>query len=145
MNLKKFTRIAVLALSVISIILWFFVATSDSVDEQGRPDGGVMTSPLIFTSLIITFVTVVLTLIYSFKGILSSNNLKKTLTPFALMIGLFILSYIIGNSDPVIKDGVEIVSSGTSKLVSASLNMFYILALAAFGLLLYSSFVRFKK
>lgn len=138
MNLKKFTRIGVLLLSALSVVFLATIMGSDA------PDGG-MILPFISVSYIAVFVATGLVLYYSIKNLMASKNIKKTLMPFALFILLFVFSYVIANSDPFIKNEVEILSSSGSKLVSAGLNMVYILALAAFGLLIYSSFARFKK
>ncbi len=146
MNFKKLTRLSVLVVSILSMIFWAFIASSDSVNEAGKPDGGFMTSPLIYIAILITVVTVGLTLLFSIKSLLGSNNLKKTLIPFGIFIGLFLVCLVISNGDDVVKDGKLMMEGGFgSRMVSTVLNMFYILILAAFILLIYSSFAKLKK
>lgn len=138
MNLKKFTRLGVLLLSALSIV---FLATILASDDK---EGGLI-QPFILLSYLTVIIATGLVLYYSIKNLMASKNIKKTLMPFGAFLLLFVVSYLVANSDPVVKNGVEVISSSGSKLVSAGLNMFYILALAAFGLLIYSSFARLKK
>lgn len=146
MQIKKLTRIGVLILSLLAFVFWFFIAGSDSVNEQGKPDGGFMTSPFIFMAFLTVIVAVALTLFYSLKGLFASKDLKKNLMPFAIFIGLFLVCLVIANGGEVVKDNKLMMEAGFgSRMVSAVLNMFYILISAAFFLLIYASFGKLKK
>lgn len=145
MQIKQITRIGVLVLFVLATICWVGIALSDEVDESARPTGGMMTIPIIILGYIATAIAAFIAIFYSVTTLLKSPNLKKTLLYFGIFIGLFLVGLALGSGTELVKDGEQVVSAFGSRMVSAGLFMFYVLALAAIGLMIYTSFWKLKK
>ncbi|MBN8567845.1 hypothetical protein [Flavobacterium filum] len=139
MNLQKLTRLLVIVLSVLSIV---FLATIMMADAQ---DGG-MISPIIYVSYLMLLIAIVFVLYYTFKNLASKKGeLKKTFMSIGAFLGVFLVAFIFADGTAVpLKDGGE-VSSFASKMVSTGLNAFYILALVAIGLMVFTGYNRIKK
>jgi NADH:ubiquinone oxidoreductase subunit 6 (subunit J) len=141
MNLHKVTKIAAIVISILSLVaLGGLMATSDSEDNS-------WISPLIYLSYIILFACIVVVLIYIFKNLFSNKeNLKKTLISIGVFFGLVLISFILADGTEVKSASNEILASeSTSKWVSTGLNMFYLLAFAAIGTMLWTGFNKIKK
>jgi len=141
MNLHKVTKIAAIIVAVLSLIfLGGLFATSDSEDNS-------WINPLIYLSYVILLACVAVVLIYVFKNLFSNKeNLKKTLIAIGLFLGIAIISFILADGTEVKSATNEIVASAsTSKWVSTGLNMFYILAIAAVGTMVWTGFNKIKK
>jgi NADH:ubiquinone oxidoreductase subunit 6 (subunit J) len=141
MNLHKVTKIAAIVISILSLVaLGGLMATSDSEDNS-------WISPLIYLSYIILFACIVVVLIYIFKNLFSNKeNLKKTLISIGVFFGLVLISFISADGTEVKSASNEILASeSTSKWVSTGLNMFYLLAFAAIGTMLWTGFNKIKK
>lgn len=141
MNLHKVTKIAAIIVAVLSLIfLGGLFATSDSEDNS-------WINPLIYLSYVILLACVAVVLIYVFKNLFSNKeNLKKTLIAIGLFLGIAIVSFILADGTEVKSATNEIVASAnTSKWVSTGLNMFYILAIAAIGTMVWTGFNKIKK
>lgn len=139
MNLKKLTRLLVIVLSVLSIV---FLATIMMADAQ---DGG-MIAPYIYVAYLMLLIAIVFVLYYTFKNLASKKGeLKKTFMSIGAFLGVFLVAFIFADGTAVpLKDGGE-VSSFASKMVSTGLNAFYILALVAIGLMVFTGYNRIKK
>lgn len=139
MDLKKLSKIVVIILSLIAIVFWTTVVMAD------EKEGGLI-EPMIYVAYVIMAIAIVLVLFYSITGILAKKGeLKKTFIGVGAFLGVILVSFLIADSTPVpLKDGGE-VSSFASKMVSTGLNSFYILALIAIGLMMFSGYNRFKK
>jgi len=141
MNLHKVTKIEAIVISILSLVaLGGLMATSDSEDNS-------WISPLIYLSYIILFACIVVVLIYIFKNLFSNKeNLKKTLISIGVFFGLVLISFISADGTEVKSASNEILASeSTSKWVSTGLNMFYLLAFAAIGTMLWTGFNKIKK
>ena len=138
MNLVKFSKILFVALTIISVVFLVGIMASSEVDSWAI-------SPFIYRSKIELFVAVVLTLMYSFKS-LSANKeqMKSSLKGIGVLVGIFILSFIIGDKEPAKIGDIE-VSSFQSGMISAGLNSFYILGIIAIGLMVYYNVIKSKK
>ncbi len=137
MNLNKLSRLIVIILSIISIVFLATIMASDT------PDGG-MIGPFIYVAYLTLFIAILLVVIYTLKN-LASKDLKKTLFSVGAFLGVILVAFILADGTPVpLKDGGE-VSSFASKMVSTGLNAFYILALIAISLMLFTGYNRIKK
>lgn len=137
MNLKKFSRLIVIVLSMISIV---FLATIMMADAK---DGG-MIEPYIYVAYLTLFIAIVLVLFYTVKN-LASKDLKKTFISIGAFLAVIVIAFIFADGTPVpLKDGGEVSSFG-SKMVSTGLNAFYLLAVVALGLMFLSGYKRIKK
>ena len=146
MQLKQITRIGVLVLLALAGLFWIFIAASDEVDDAARPTGGMMTMPLIILGYIATFVAAGLALFYSLTSLLKNPYAKKVFINIGIFIAIFLVGLATGGSQAYFdKDGVMVASSFGSRMVSAGLFTFYVLAIAAIGLMIYTSFAKLKK
>ena len=141
MNLHKVIKIAALIISVLSIVFIALIMSSSDANNSS------WISPLIYLSYVILFACVAVVLIFVFKNIFSNKeNLKRTLTTIAVFAGVLLLSYIIADGSDVYNVKKELlVSGGTSKLVSAGLNMSYILGFVSIASVLFFMFKNAKK
>jgi hypothetical protein len=139
MQLKKITRIGALILFVLATIFWVTIAMSDETD------GGLI-MPMILLSYLAIIIATGLALYYSIMALLKSPNLKKTLMYIGIFIAIFLIGLATGSSEEyVAKDGAVMATALDSRLASAGLFMFYILAIIAVGLMIYTSFAKLKK
>jgi hypothetical protein len=137
MNLKKFSRLIVVVLSIISIV---FLATIMAADAK---DGG-MIEPFIYVAYLTLLIAIVLVLVYTVKN-LATKDLKKTFISIGAFLAVILIAFIFADGTPVpLKDGGEVSSFG-SKMVSTGLNAFYLLAVVALGLMFLSGYKRIKK
>lgn len=138
MNLKSFTRLAVLVISVISFFFWGTIAFASE-------EGGGMITPIMTVAFIVLIVAIVLVLFYTIQGLISKKgDLKRTFISVGAFLGVILISYILADSSAV-KVEAGVVEGTTSKLVSTGLNTFYILSIVAVGLMFFTGFKRIKK
>jgi len=139
MNLNKLARLVVIILSIISIVFLATIMMSDA------PDGG-MISPIIYVAYLMLLIAIVFVAYYMITGLMSKKgDLKKTFISIGAFLGVFVVAFIFADGTAVpLKDGGE-VSSFASKMVSTGLNAFYILALVAIGLMVFTGYNRIKK
>ena len=103
-------------------------------------------SALVELARIVLLLSVVITLIFSLRGLFSDvKKLKKA----AISVGFFLLVLMISFflSDGVetpMKDG-EFLSASGSKLVETGIITFYLLATIALGLMIYSGLIKILK
>lgn len=138
--MHKLVKIAAIIVSVLSVV--FLGLLMGSSDE---PKDNSWISPLIYISYFILAACVALVLVFVLKNLFSNTeNLKRTLISIGLFLGVVLISYILADGSDVKANG-EIVSGSTSKWVSAGLNVFYILALAAIGAMVWTGFNKLIK
>ncbi|WP_130733351.1 hypothetical protein [Flavobacterium sp. J27] len=140
MNLHKLTKIAAIAIAVLSVLFLGFLmgATEDGADNK-------WITPLIYLSYFVLAICVGVVLVYVLKNLFSDkDNLKKTLISVGLFAGVILVSYILAGDDLVKANG-EVYSGSTTKLVGAGLNAFYILTVIAIGAMVWSGFTKIKK
>jgi hypothetical protein len=139
MQIKKITRIGAMIVFALTTIFWLTIVLAD------EDDGGLIT-PMIILSYIVMVVSAGLALYYSIMSLINSPNLKKTLMYIGIFIAIFLLGLATGSSDEfVAKDGTVMATALDSRLTSAGLFMFYVLAIISVVLLVYTSFYKLKK
>jgi len=139
MQITKITKIGAIIVFVLTTIFWLTIMLADEAD------GGLIT-PMIILSYIVMVVSAGLALYYSVMALLKSPNLKKTLMYIGVFLGIFLVGLATGTGEEVIaKDGTIMATAIDSRLTSAGLFMFYILAIISIGLLLYTSFFKLRK
>ena len=111
MNSKfsKILTIIVAVLSLIGIALFINVSVTDDVPELINSAVG----PLIVFSTYLFYAAVGVTIILSIIGLVKNpENLKKTLLGLAVMAVLLIVSYILGDSEPVLDAQGKVLKGG---------------------------------
>lgn len=112
MNSKfsKILTIIVAALSLIGIALFISVSTIDEADVEALNAG---IDPLIAFSTYLFYAAVLVTIVLSILGLIKNpENLKKTLLGLAVMGVLLVISYILGDSNPVLDAQGAVLEGG---------------------------------
>lgn len=95
---------------------------------------------LIFTGYIVLAVVVLMVLVFVLKGIFS-GDIKKTLLSVGVFLVIIVLSYVLADSTPMpLPDEGGMLSESGSKWVGTGLYTFYILAIVAILLMVFSGF-----
>ena len=136
MNSKSYNiiKIVVAALALIGIALFIMVAMAgDDVEAVSNT-----THPLITFSMFLVGLTVIITLLFSIRGLFTTPGaLKQALISIAVLVGLFVLAYVLAGDGEVtnsygqtLKDGVG-AAGVIPKRVGAMINYTYILGIIA--------------
>ena len=96
-------------------------------------------SPLVELARIVLIITVSVTLIFTLLGLFSDTaKLKKASISVGLFIGVIAISYLLSDGvETPLKDG-EVLSASGARWVGTGIRTFYILALIAISLMLFS-------
>ena len=96
-------------------------------------------SPLVELARIVLIITVSVTLIFTLLGLFSdSAKLKKASISVGLFIVVIAISYLLSDGvETPLKDG-EVLSASGGRWVGTGIRTFYILALIAISLMLFS-------
>ena len=95
---------------------------------------------LIYTGYIVLLVVVAMVLIFVLKGVFS-GDIKKTLLSVGVFLAIIILSYVLADNTPMpLPDDGGMLSESGSKWVGTGLYTFYILAVVAILLMVFSGF-----
>lgn len=132
MALHKILKIVVALIGVAGLILAGMIWAENDAIKVGESQGLVDTMMLI--TWVVVAIALVLVVVFVLKG-LFSGNAKNTLIGAGAFILVLAISYITASGkEEVLKDG-EILSETGSKMVSAGITAFYILAVVAIVLM----------
>ena len=128
--MNKIARIGCIALGVLGVIFLFLVfMTGDEEIKMAASVGeyGVIT-PIILLSQLTLLIAIVVTLTFSFKGLMADKaKLKSSMMSFVLFLGVFIIAFLLSNGvETPMRDG-KVLSATGSKLVGTGIRVFYIL------------------
>ena len=126
MGLHKVLKIVALLLAVGGIIsLIMVLLNGQGLDAQ------------MYIAYITLALTVLIVLLFVLKGIFG-GNIKRTLISIGAFLAVVVISFVIADGvETPMRDG-EVLSASGSKWVGTGLNTFYILAIVAIGLMIYS-------
>lgn len=147
----KIQNIIKIISAIISVLAAFFllriIGTGDDDIKMAATMGDFSAvSPLVELARIVIFITIATTLIFSLLGLFSDRaKLKKA----AISIGLFLciigISYVLSEGvETPLKDG-EVLSASGSKWVGTGIRTFYILAVIAISLMIFSGVTKIIK
>ena len=147
----KIQNIIKIISAIISVLAAFFllriIGTGDDDIKMAATTGDFSAvSPLVELARIVIFITIATTLIFSLLGLFSDRaKLKKA----AISIGLFLcvigISYVLSEGvETPLKDG-EVLSANGSKWVGTGIRTFYILAVIAISLMIFSGVTKIIK
>ena len=148
MNIQKITNITVVVLAVVAlIVLGVIIGQGDEYIEMSAMQGNYgFVSIMINLALFVLLVTVLMTLVFSAKNLVSEKSkLKKA----GISIGSFVLVFLVafflssGIETPM-QDG-KMLSAIESQFVEAGIRTFYLLTLIAAGIMIYFSVSKFFK
>ena len=149
MNLEKLTRIGCIALGVLGLIFLAIVfASGDDSIKMAAASGnyGVIT-PIIILSQITLLIAVIVTLIFSLRGIAKDKSkMKNALKSAGLFLIVVVIAFVLSNGvETPMRDG-KVLSAMGSKLVGTGIRVFYMLSIIAVGLMVFPGIKKtFKK
>src|SRR5690554_276705 len=127
--IAKIYRIVAAVLGLIGVVFLIMILTDNT---------GIISSYL-SVAYITLGVAILFTLLFSVTQLFKNPQaLKKTLISLGLFLAIVLVSFFISTGEAVEKAGIEVISEYGSKWVGAGLYTFYILALVAIGLMIYS-------
>ena len=146
--MNKIARIGAIVLGVFGVLSLFFVfMTGDEEIKMAASMGqyGVIT-PIIVLSQLTLLIAVVVTLTFSFKGLMADKaQLKSSMMSLGLFLGVFVIAFLLSKGvETPMRDG-KVLSATGSKLVGTGIRVFYILSIVAVGLMVLSGRIRSLK
>jgi len=147
----KIQNIIKIISAVIGVLAAFFllriIGTGDEDIKMAATMGDFGTvSPLVELARIVLFFTVAVTLIFTLLGLLSDPaKLRKAAISIGLFLIVIAISFILSDGvETPLKDG-DVLSANGSKWVGTGIRTFYILALVAIGMMLFSGVSKILK
>ena len=142
MNFQNIIKIISGVLGVLGVI--FLLRIMSTGDDQIKMDASMgdfsIVTPLIMLAIIILSIAVLVTVIFSFRGLASDiNKVKKSILTTGILIIVIGISYGISDGiETPLKDG-EMLSASGSRWVGTGIRVFYILTFVAFVSMIFSS------
>ncbi len=142
MNVYKISKILVIILGIIASIL--FVSTLGM--EVTMENNSYIVDYFIYISYIAMAVAFFSVVYFVFKNLIThKEQLKRALISLGIFAAIILVAFILADSTEVkLKDG-GVITSTASKLISTSLNTFYILAIISVGVLGWTGFSKIKR
>lgn len=142
MNVYKISKILVIILGIIASIL--FVSTLGM--EVSMDNNAYIVDYFIYISYIAMAVAFFSVVYFVFKNLIThKEQLKRALISLGIFAAIVLVAFILADSTEVkLKDG-GVITSTASKLISTSLNTFYILAIISVGVLGWTGFSKIKR
>tara|TARA_B100000989_G_scaffold283505_1_gene249459 strand:+ start:339 stop:788 length:450 start_codon:yes stop_codon:yes gene_type:complete len=148
MNIQKITKITVVVLSLFAlIILAVIIGQGDEYIEMSAMQGNFgFVSIMINLALFVLLVTILMTLIFSIKNLVSEKSkLKKAGISIGSFVFVFLVAFFLSSGvDTPMQDG-KMLSAIESKLVEAGIRTFYLLTFIAGGIMIYYSVSKYFK
>ena len=139
MNLEKITRIGCISLGVLGVIFLgiVFVSGDDTIKMDAASGNFAAITPIILLSQLILIIAVIVTLIFSLRGIAKDKSkMKNAFKSAGLFLAVIIVAFVLSNGvETPMRDG-KVLSAMGSKLVGTGLRVFYILSIIAVGLMI---------
>ena len=142
MNVYKISKIVVIIIGIIASIL--FVSTLGM--EISMDNNSYIVDYFIYVSYLAMAIAFFSVIYFVFKNLIThKDQLKRALISLGLFAAIVLVAFILADSTEVkLKDG-GVISSFSSKLISTSLNTFYILAFISVGVLGWTGFSKIKR
>ena len=148
MNIQKITNITVVVLAVLAlIVLGVIIGQGDEYIEMSAMQGNYgFVSIMINLALFVLIVTVLMTLVFSLKNLVSEKSkLKKAGISIGSFVFVFLVAFFLSSGvETPMQDG-KMLSAVESKLVEAGIRTFYLLTFIAGGIMIYFSVSKFFK
>ena len=147
----KIQNIIKIISAIVGVLAAFFllriIGTGDEDIKMAATMGDFSTvSPLVELARVVLLITVVITLIFTLLGLFSDPaKLKKALISIGLFLAVVAISYVLSDgAETPLKDG-EVLSASGAKWVGTGIRTFYILAVIAISLMLFSGISKIIK
>ena len=139
MNLEKITRIGCISLGVLGVIFLgiVFISGDDTIKMNAASGNFAAITPIILLSQLILIIAVIVTLIFSLRGIAKDKaKMKNAAKSAGLFLAVILVAFVLSNGvETPMRDG-KVLSAMGSKLVGTGLRVFYILSIIAVGLMI---------
>ena len=139
MNLEKITRIGCISLGVLGVIFLgiVFISGDDTIKMNAASGNFAAITPIILLSQLILIIAVIVTLIFSLRGIAKDKaKMKNAAKSTGLFLAVILVAFLLSNGvETPMRDG-KVLSAMGSKLVGTGLRVFYILSIIAVGLMI---------
>ncbi|MCA1965590.1 MAG: hypothetical protein LDL23_02955 [Flavobacterium sp.] len=142
MNVYKISKILVIVIGIIASILFI----SNLGMEVSLDNNSFVVDYFIYLSYFAMAIAFFSVIYFVFKNLIThKDQLRRALISLGLFAAVVLIAFILADSTEIkLKDG-EIISSMSSKLISTSLNTFYILAVVSVGVLAWTGFSKIKR
>lgn len=142
MNVYKISKIIVIVIGVIASMLFI----SNLGMEVSMENNSYIVDYFIYLSYLAMAIAFFSVVYFVFKNLIThKDQLRRALVSLGLFAAVVLVAFILADSTEVkLKDG-EMISSMSSKLISTSLNTFYILAVVSVGVLAWTGFSKIKR
>jgi hypothetical protein len=141
MNVYKISKIFVIIIGIIASIL--FVSTLGM--EVTMDNNSYIVDYFIYLSYLAMAVSFLAVIYFVFKNLVThKEQLKRALISLGLFAGVILIAFIFADGTEVRMKEV-VISPMYSKLISTSLNTFYILAIISVGVLGWTGFSKIKR
>lgn len=128
--MQKIIKIALIALGVLSAVLWYLLPSSDMPAAEAA-ESGAMNAMFIITYILLG-IAIVVSLIFTLKNLFSnSQGLKKTLFVVGGFLVVVAISYVMASGTDVDPEFMAMSDEGTVKKIGMGLNVFFILTFIA--------------
>lgn len=150
MVLHKVFKYLALALALIAGIFFIYtlVTGDDAIQDNIENAQNSTIVPMMYLAYAIIALIIGIVLVFVFKNLFSSPAvLKKSLVSVGILVVVALLSYFVFAGDGVINpmtgdayilDDGKALTASSSKLIGASIYMFYIMAILAIGSILWA-------
>jgi len=142
MNVYKISKILVIIIGIIASIL--FVSTLGM--EVSMENNSYIVDYFIYLSYLAMAVSFFSVIYFVFKNLIThKEQLRRALISLGLFAAVVLVAFILADGTEIkLKDG-GVISSFSSKLISTSLNTFYILAFISVAVLGWTGFSKIKR
>jgi uncharacterized membrane protein len=128
--MQKIIKIVLIAVGVLSAILWYLLPSSDMPAAEAAQSGA-MNTMFIITYLLLG-IAVVVSLIFTLKNLFSNpQGLKKTLFVIGGFALVVVISYVLASGTDVAPEFMAMEDESTIKKIGMGLNVFFILTIIA--------------
>ena len=142
MNVYKISKILVIIIGIIASVLFI----SNLGMEVSLENNSFVVDYFIYLSYFAMAIAFFSVVYFVFKNLIThKDQLRRALISLGLFAAVVLIAFILADSTEIkLKDG-EVISSMSSKLISTSLNTFYILAVVSVGVLAWTGFSKIKR
>ena len=142
MNVYKISKIVVIIIGIIASIL--FVSALGM--EISMENNSYIVDYFIYISYLAMAIAFFSVIYFVFKNLFThKEQLKRALISIGLFAAVILIAFIMADSTEIkLKDGA-VISSMYSKLISTSINTFYILAVVSVAVLGWTGFSKIKR
>jgi len=121
--MQKIIKIVLIAVGVLSAILWYLLPSSDMPAAEAAQSGA-MNTMFIITYLLLG-IAVIVSLIFTLKNLFSNpQGLKKTLFVIGGFALVVVISYVLASGTDVAPEFMAMEDESTIKKIGMGLNVF---------------------